>query len=112
MSIYKLYLTKAYRKFHFDFPKDKNLSKLYNKIYQIKYESSLDFKYLDKHTLNLRLNEKLILMLYETRLSKFIYLFSFFNLPLIYPLPIDSVNLIKSYGIKVHKQLCSFLFFL
>ena len=111
MSIYKLYLTKAYRKFHFDFPKDKNLSKLYNKIYQIKYESSLDFKYIDKHTLNLRLNEKLILMLYETRLSKFIYLFSFFNLPLIYPLPIDSVNLIKSYGIKVHKQLCSFLFF-
>ena len=36
MSIYKLYLTKAYRKFHFDYPKDKNLSKLYNKIYQIK----------------------------------------------------------------------------
>lgn len=110
MSIYKLYLTKAYRKFHFDYPKDKNLSKLYNKIYQISYDSGLNFKFINKDIINKRLNEKVILTLYETKLSKFIYLFSFFKLPLIYPLPIDTIRLVESYGIKINKLLCSFLF--
>ena len=110
MSIYKLYLTKAYRKFNFKFPEDKNLSKLYNRIYQVSYDSSLDFKFISKDIFKKRLNEKIIYTLYETKLSKYIYLFSFLKLPLIYPLPTSSIKLLRSYGIKVNKSLCSILF--
>ena len=106
MSIYKLYLTKAYRKFNFKFPEDKNLSKLYNRIYQVSYDSSLDFKFISKDIFKKRLNEKIIYTMRQNLANIFIYFrFKITNIP-----STSSIKLLRSYGIKVNKSLCSILF--